>query len=111
MVMRIEMRRCTAQQRLKLIELLLQGIAHRGRIFGIKPARALIVAEMIEMQTDSEIRKIATDSGGFAGGGTRDHHAGAGHDATRVRIDDPAIHTARDPEVVGVHDDVSQRLL
>ena len=109
-MMRVEMRRVATHQRAKLPELLgdvglYQSLEFFGRR-GARPRASLDApAAELDMQSDTERGAFARILGGLGSRFAVHHQAGARDNSALMGLDDPSVHTAAEPEVVGIDDD------
>src|SRR5262245_58954687 len=100
---RVDVCRRAAQEFVETLELTLEVLPNRVDVTQVEAS--LVLAEDIPVQTDRQLRIFVAQGHGLLDGMSRDHEAGACHDATPVRLDDTAVDPGRVPEIVGVDDE------
>jgi len=73
----------------------------RGKLVGAKNGLAI---DQNDVATDAQIRRARDQFSCFSECLAVRHQRGRGHDAVRVGLDDGAIHTGSESEIIRVHD-------
>src|SRR5688500_5375198 len=115
MMMRVEMRRVTADQAPKALELPFErrrGVFRRDRSrLPSPPAKPWTPrGSELDVEPDREPCLFARVRGGLGGRARVHHQARTRDDPVLMRLDDPPVDALAEAEVVGVHDQQSARL-